>query len=193
VFERFAQEERGRGLGLGLAIVHDIVALHGGTVAAESEGHGRGSTFHVTLPIISAEEKDRHIDAVRSVNLSGRSVLVVDDDPPVLEMLEAAITGAGARVISASTCAAAMNSIESAPPDVVVSDLLMPFEDGFALIQRLRVHDAKKQRHTHAIAISAMPPQETRERTREAGYDAFIAKPLDPAVLIREISRLLTD
>lgn len=206
VFDRFRQGESGTmrshgGLGLGLSIARQIVELHGGTIRAESPGEGRGATFTVCLPLAAppavrpgpAVPRARPDDPDRSPSrrLENVDVLVVDDDAETREVLTVALGFEGARVTTAPSVAAAVAAIERRWPDVLVSDIGMPGEDGYDLIRRVRRLEAQRGRHIPAIALTAYAAAEDRRRTLHAGYDRHVAKPVEASAFAPLIASLL--
>jgi CheY-like chemotaxis protein len=195
VFDRFRQAEGGirrshGGLGLGLSIVKDLTELHGGSVIAESEGAGTGTTFTLTLPLV---KRDAILPAVshptsRVVALNGIPVLIVEDDPSTRLMLETALGGFGAAVLTVSSPNEAMRVLADRRC-VVISDIAMPDEDGYAFIARLRSAENGTPRRP-AIALTANARTEDRDRALSAGFDSFLAKPIDVHELAGEIERL---
>ena len=212
VFERFAQSDaasnrhRG-GLGLGLAIVRQIVEAHDGTISVHSEGAGLGTMFEVWLPI------DRRIpDAVAATGgatladvgiadsdhpLANLKLLIVDDDPDARAMLRIILADRGATVMSAASAEEAFDLIGADLPDLLISDIGMPGVDGYELLKRLRgtsAHHGTLQRTARflpAIALTSFTRDEDREQARLAGFDAHCAKPLQPLMLVRQILGLL--
>ena len=189
------------GLGLGLAIVRQLVELHGGTVAAHSLGTGRGATFEVRLPSELPTESVKRSSkpmvvpttAVQPHLLVGVDVLVVDDDEDARELLRTTLSSYGARVTAVASSAEATRALERSVPDVMVSDLGMPGEDGYALIRRVRSRPSAAGGLVPAIALTAYASDADREATRIAGYHAHVAKPFDPselAQLIHQFARL---
>jgi signal transduction histidine kinase/PAS domain-containing protein len=182
------------GVGLGLAIVRHIVEAHGGSVRAESEGAGKGATFHVTLPVTAAtrraDDTGRHVaiqevDPPRKRRLSGTRVLVVEDDPDGRDLVELALMREGAAVKTAGNARAALDEIEGASFDVVLSDIGLPERDGYWLateIKRVRPQLA-------VIALTAFGRPEDVTRALDAGFAAHLTKPVDPLELIDAISR----
>jgi PAS domain S-box-containing protein len=196
VFDRFRQAESGLrrihgGLGLGLSIVKDLTELHGGTVTAESEGAGKGATFTLTLPLV---KRDTLPEVTRHSNdhvggLDGIPVLIVEDDPSTRVMLQTALSRFGAAVLTASSADEAMRIILDGRRCVIVSDIAMPEEDGYAFIGRLRSAE-KDESHLPIIALTANARAEDRDHALRAGFDSFLAKPIDIRELADEIHRL---
>jgi CheY-like chemotaxis protein len=189
IFDRFRQgavtmTARG-GLGLGLAIVHHLVLLHGGTVAAESDGDGRGARFIVTLPVSQASRPTppAPIDLDERM-LAGARVLVVDDEPDTLQMLVAALTMQKADVARAVSADDALAMLQTFPADILVSDIRMPDKDGYALIHEVRRRERQGARRVAAVALTADAGPDDRERARRAGFDLHIGKPVDPQQLV---------
>ncbi len=210
VFQRFQQGDststrRHTGLGLGLALVRHLVELHGGTVHAASAGEGRGATFTVALPVAIARS-DAQADALASdrgahptaaaatstpaPSLHGVRVLVVDDDRDGLEMLAAILGNCGAEVRACASAAEAFDAVQSWRPDVLVSDVEMPGEDGYAFIRRVRALDSSRLARTPAVALTAYGRVEDRLRTLSAGYSMHVAKPADPTELAIVVANL---
>jgi PAS domain S-box-containing protein len=199
VFERFRQADisttrRHTGLGLGLAIVRHLVELHGGTVRAESEGEGRGASFVVELPSapVDAVDSDAHVesevapDGPAPAPLAGLRLLVVDDEEDTRDMLVMTLVGAGAEVAAASSVDEALDIFGHMLPHVVLSDIAMPDKDGFKLVEVVRFMGARMP----VIAVTAYAAARDRQRTRDAGFDAHLAKPIDPAELVETVARL---
>ena len=201
IFSRFSQANTRRtrhhsGLGLGLAIVRHFVELHGGEVQAASLGVGHGSTFTLRFPLaptgIIAEaspsaEKAVHDD---SSELNGFRILLVEDNPDVREVLLLMLEQAGAEVITAALATEAFNAFKSNRPDVIISDLGMPDEDGYSLMGRIRSVEGDAESPTPAIALSGYASSADRARSVAAGFHAHIAKPVDFALLVVEIRNL---
>ena len=199
VFDRFRQAESvssrsHSGLGLGLAIVRHIVELHGGTVHAESSGTGRGATFIVDMPVAAALR--RHDTAgwrkspptTPAPRLPAVQVLVVEDDTDARELLAMILRGAGATVTTASSVAEALESLHREPPHVLVCDIAMPGEDGYALIRRIRAGEGDST--LPAVAVTAFARREDRDRALDAGFDVHMAKPVDPSELVDAVAAL---
>jgi PAS domain S-box-containing protein len=202
LFERFRQGDstharRHGGLGLGLAIVRHIVELHGGTVWAESAGDGHGSTFVIELPI-------RRLEGVASTHwqagpqaageeipsLAGLRVLVVEDEGDARELVRVLLTRAGAQVQAVASADQALNALARQPADVVVSDLGLPGMDGYELIRRVHELAARRGLRIPGVALTAHVQEDDRRRALEAGYQAHVTKPVEPAALASAIAQL---
>lgn len=211
VFERFRQADSSTtraygGLGLGLAVVRHLVELHGGTVSAESGGEGQGAVFTVRLPRATGHDeaaaRAAHDATAESQtgetgdvsddapDLTGLRVLVVDDEPDTLEFLCVALSQYGAQVRAATSSARALETFVEWKPDVLVSDLGMPDEDGFALIGKVRALAPEQGGHTPAAALTAYVREEDRLRALAAGYQSHVAKPVDPKMLAAVVADL---
>jgi signal transduction histidine kinase len=205
VFERFRQADssKGRvagGLGLGLALVRHLVELHGGAVKAESPGEGCGSTFTVTLPVrakgAAAREAPRpprlpELSPVAATgSLAGVRVVVCDDEPDVRALVHEVLAAAGASVRVACSCAEALSLIGDAPPSVLVSDIGMPYCDGYALIRHVRALPHHQGGGTPAIALTAYTRGADVSDALSAGYQLHLAKPVDPGELVRMVANL---
>jgi len=209
VFDRFRQAESSStrshgGLGLGLAIVRHLIELHGGDVRAESEGEGRGATFTVTLPAADAVDEEVAAEqlrvavanASRSSELGngtgavrGLRVLMVEDEPDTREALAFMLTQAGAVVRPVESAEAALAAIAEWRPDVLVSDIGLPREDGYALIRRVRALE-EPDGTLPAVALTAYAQEQDRARALAAGYQAYLAKPVQPEELLAALGRL---
>ncbi len=206
VFDRFIQADssstRGHGgLGIGLALVKHLVELHGGSVAAQSPGAGQGATFIVRLPLPIAEIAEgstprRHPTAASmdgrlpGLRLDGCRVLVVDDDPDSVELASSILMGAGAEVRTCLSAAEAFAVLQAWRPDVLVSDIEMPGEDGHSLIRRVRALDRAQGGDTPAVALTAYGRTQDRVRSFTAGYTMHVPKPVDPGELTTIIASL---
>jgi two-component system CheB/CheR fusion protein len=217
VFERFRQAESSArrtqpGLGLGLAIVRQLVELHGGTVQAQSAGEGKGATFTIILPVpavlvqptrVQEEEEDAEERADRGLAgpvepapdpartlLAGLSVLVVEDDADSRESLVRILEQYGARVTGAASAREAIEALEAAVPDVLVSDIAMAGEDGYDLIREVRRLPAAEGGSLPALAVTAYGGESDRLLALSAGFQSHVAKPVAPAELVTEIARL---
>ena len=201
--ERFRQADSSvtrlhGGLGLGLAIVQQIVALHGGNVAVASAGDGRGATFtvrlpiprHATAPVHTPDAGDDRQATMASGEspLAGIDVLVVDDENDAREWLVRVLADAGAQVRAARSAAEALDAFGHAPPDVLLSDIGMPEVDGYALIRRIRALPVGEGGRTPAVALTAFARADDRQRALNAGYQMHIGKPVDQDELIAAVA-----
>jgi CheY-like chemotaxis protein len=191
-------------LGLGLAIVRHVVEMHGGTVAASSPGKGQGSTFKVRFPIASdillqpdkrppgAQGKQpmqpNQIDDKE--NLHGLRVLVVDDDLDTLEMLKVILQNRGAEVNTAFSARDALEALEHSLPDALVSDLAMPEQDGYELIELIRQRGPERGGNIPAVALTAYARVEDRVRALTAGFQMYVPKPVDANELVAVVANL---
>lgn len=200
VFDRFRQGDSGSsrrygGLGLGLSIAKQLVELHGGVITAQSEGEGRGATFTVSLPL------ERHYPAAapeptswnsEGRNLQGVEVLVVEDDTLSRAAMTRVLEDAGAQVRTADSAANTRSAFALRRPDVIVADIGMPEEDGYALLRHLRrVEEEQGLPRLLAIAVTAFARAEDRDRALAAGFDEHLPKPVDAERLIRVIAQRL--
>ncbi|MGE5412893.1 MAG: ATP-binding protein, partial [Syntrophomonadaceae bacterium] len=203
VFERFRQADSSStrlhgGLGLGLAIVRHLVEAHGGSAAAASEGPGRGATFTVRLPVspvrprrVAAEAEARGPGAPGSfATLDHVRVLVVDDDPDTVEVVRQVLESAGAQVTAAASAREALAALSARPPDVLLSDLGMPDEDGYTLIRKVRSLDPARGGRVPAAALTAYTRSEDRREALLAGFQVYLPKPVEPAELTAAVARL---
>ena len=204
IFERFRQADGSStraeaGLGLGLAIVRHIVELHQGSVRAESAGEGKGATFTVDLPIARGGGGGRHrrhrrprpgVRGAAPSRLDGVRVLVVDDDSDSRDLFTAILTHAGAEVTAASTVRDALASARRARPDVIVCDIAMPDDDGFALIREMGSWPIEQGGGVPALALTAYARLEDRDRALAAGFRAHLSKPVEPRDLLDTVTRL---
>ena len=205
-FDRFRQAEgsmsrRQGGLGLGLAVVRHLVELHGGNVRAESGGEGQGSTFTVDLPLAverrdpaRAEDRKREIErrkGERLARLDGLRVLLVEDDDDSRWLLGTMLKRQGATVTSTSSSLEALNAFETGAPDVVISDLGMPEENGLELMRKLRMFPAGRGGLVPSIALTGYATPKDRESALAAGYQLHLAKPVEASELIAAIFSLV--
>ena len=205
VFDHFRQADssitrRHGGLGLGLAIVRQLVVLHGGAVSARSAGVGEGAAFVVRLPgggaaaapLPSAGARAAApVDAFSEVDLRGLHLLVVDDDTDARELIAQLLVECGADVRQAGSAAAALHEFERETPDVLLSDIGMPERDGYQLIRDIRGFDAAHGGNVPAVALTAFARSEDRTRAMLAGYQAHVAKPIQPAELVSTVADLV--
>jgi CheY-like chemotaxis protein len=206
VFDRFKQSDssttrRFGGLGLGLALVRHIAELHGGSVSATSAGRNQGSTFCVNLPLSPVQQASAELaplaevaaaaprrpidDALRRVR-----VLLVEDDPDARELVGAVLVDAGAVVKSVSSAAAALDAFAKFRPQLLVSDIAMPDEDGYSLIRRIRALDPSQGGSIPSIALTAYTRAEDRTKALAAGFTTHIGKPVNPADLVAALGNL---
>ena len=209
VFERFRQADSSStrtygGLGLGLAIVRHIVEMHGGTVSASSPGPGQGATFKIRFPLAASrpaqletpppQSESKHpmepTPRDRGHTLNGVRVLVVEDDPDTLDMLKYILDNRGAEVMTAGSAQEALEALDRSKPDVLVSDVAMPDQDGFELIGRLRSRGPERGGNIPAAALTAYTREEDRQRALSAGFQSYVRKPVDPEELVAVVAGL---
>jgi CheY-like chemotaxis protein len=171
-----------------LSIARQIVELHGGSISAQSDGEGLGATFAVTLPVLSAATEAAGQNLGKHVDLKGLRVLVVDDEPDAREVLRRVLAEQGCGVAAADSALAALEQLQHFDPQVLVSDIGMPGIDGYELIKLMR--DRRPEPRPFAIAVTAFARPEDRDLAFAAGFDAHLAKPLDPAELIRMLGQV---
>jgi len=205
IFDPFRQADSSSirahgGLGLGLAIVRNMVELHKGGVEARSPGEGKGATFLVTLPLLPVRvdhdiPMDRALPKARSATqgLPGLRVAVVDDDADTRHLLAVTLKEAGAQPEVFATVAQALLGMRQSPPDLLLCDIAMPEEDGHDLIRQVRAIPEVWAQRLPAIALTAFASKEDATRAREAGFHMHLSKPTDPAVLVRAIASLVRD
>ena len=200
VFERFRQAESAlirsqRGLGLGLAIVRQLTELHGGTVTAASDGEGTGATFTIRIPLAddqvavfrrSAPEQIR----VPEPKLAGVRVLLVEDEPDARDLLTLALRVSGAEVQAVESAQQALLDLQSFNPDVLLSDIGLPLESGYDLIQQIRALPSDFSK-VPAVALTAFATEKDRQRALASGFQMHLSKPVEPRALIDAIERLV--
>jgi PAS domain S-box-containing protein len=196
VFERFRQADSSitrnhGGLGLGLAIVKHLVELHRGRVEASSSGEGRGATFRVVLPLMVVAAEAPQAEGRPAPRLDGVRALVVDDHEDGLELVAMILTQQGAEVIKASDAAVALTLLRDQRPNVLVSDLEMPGESGYDLVEKVRALPAGQGGLTPAIALTAFARPDDRVRALMAGFQAHLGKPMRPHDLAAVVAELV--
>lgn len=207
VFDRFRQADASStrihgGLGLGLSIVHQLVDLHGGAVSALSEGEGKGATFTVTLPFVGVVSNQKEAEAVPPIqsdeilsfdglpSLDGLKILVVDDEADTRDLIREVLKECGSEVITSSSAAEALIAIEQHKPDILISDLGMPDEDGYSLITKIRALPSERGGHIPAAALTAYARAEDRMRVLRSGFQFHLPKPVDSAELVTVVASL---
>jgi len=205
VFERFRQSDassarRHGGLGLGLALVRELVELHGGTVHADSAGQGQGATFTIDLPSARSAQVGRNRGdtptriATEAPSLAGLRLLIVENEADSRELLAVTLTRCGAQVTTASSCDEALDALRRAAaakslPHVMLSDLGMPKADGFDLIRKVRALAPEQGGRIPAVAVTGYVDLEDGQRALEAGFLSHVAKPIDPIAIAVEVAR----
>jgi CheY-like chemotaxis protein len=199
VFDRFRQADSSTtrsfgGLGLGLAIVRHLVELHGGTVSAQSDGVGKGATFTATFPLLADRTAPaahvQEISAPNDYSLDGLRVLLVDDEPEARQIISTVITRTGAEVRTCKSAHEALAKLSEWKPDVILSDIAMPEQDGYSFIRQVRSLPRDKGGDTPAAALTAYARDIDRRQALAAGYQMHIAKPIGASQLVTMIARL---
>lgn len=206
VFDRFRQADASStkvhgGLGLGLSIVRHLIEMHGGTVAAASEGEGWGSTFTVTIPLLQEitfpEPAAEHPEMVWKAHGPGNAcrldhvrVLVVEDQPDTRELITVILRGGGAEVLAAGSAEEALEVLHRFRPHVLLSDIQMPGKDGYSLIQEIRALPAEEGGNLPAAALTAYATAADRQRALAAGYQEHVPKPVEPSTVLETVSML---
>ena len=205
VFDRFRQADASTtrihgGLGLGLSIVHQLVDLHGGSVSVHSDGEGKGATFTIVLPFVGVIDAEKETEATQPAqevtpldglpSLEGLKVLVVDDEADTRELIREVLKECGSEVITSCSVAEALEAIEKHKPDILISDLGMPDEDGYSLITKIRALPAEQGGQIPAAALTAYARAEDRMRVLRSGFQFHLPKPVDSAELVTVVASL---
>jgi len=209
VFERFRQADSTvarshGGLGLGLAIVRHLTELHGGTVQATSEGVGLGASFSVILPVqvgtVAINSAELSVERITDTDrlsfdcpatLDGLRVLIVDDEPDSLEMIETALKECGAETSIARSSAAGLEAVMNTSPEILISDIEMPLDDGYSFIQKVRALPNGAGTEIYAIALTAHANKDDQARALEAGFQLHLRKPVEPTILVEKLTELM--
>jgi CheY-like chemotaxis protein len=185
--------------------VRNVVEMHGGEVSASSSGKGQGSTFKITLPfMVSVEEGQPKVPAIGSKAAPATAasserkihpldhvrVLVVEDDPDTLDLLKVVLDNSGADVVTAASAREAIDTFEHWRPDILVSDLAMPEQDGYQLIGEVRSRGPERGGNIPAVALTAYARSEDRRRALTSGFQMHLAKPIVPTELIAALASL---
>jgi PAS domain S-box-containing protein len=197
IFESFRQEDTSitrqfGGLGLGLSIVRYLVEAHGGTITADSPGEGQGATFTVSLPLINHVTKAASATplTVNDIDLTDVTVMVVEDNPDSLELIQVSLAQYGAHVVAFTEAEAALAAFENFQPDVLISDIGMPDMDGYALIRQIRNFSSRQSREIPAIALTAYVREEDVKKALNNGFQVHIAKPVNPTKIALTVAEL---
>ncbi|MEH2086228.1 PAS domain-containing hybrid sensor histidine kinase/response regulator [Nostoc sp.] len=199
IFERFRQADStttraDNGLGLGLAIVHHLVEMHSGTVYAVSEGEGTGAKFTVLLPLVEPQPeqliKESKVKVDNLSILNGLQILVVDDNADTRELIAFVLEQSGGQVRAVSSVGEALEALERLKPDVLVSDIGMPDEDGYSLIRKVRAQEAEQEEKILAVALTAFARDEEHRLALQAGFQVHVSKPIEPEKLVEVVANL---
>jgi signal transduction histidine kinase/integral membrane sensor domain MASE1/CheY-like chemotaxis protein len=201
VFERFRQAESPvtrshRGLGLGLAIVRHLTELHGGAVTATSDGEGKGATFTIRIPLATGERPikasivERNEPTPAPQPLKGVRVLLVEDEKDARELLELTLRVCGANVDAVESVQLAISNLQTSPPDVLLSDIGLPFESGYDLIRRIRAMPSDLSK-IPAVALTAFATEKDRQLALSAGFQMHLSKPVEPGALVEAIVHVM--
>lgn len=207
VFDRFRQADASitrthGGLGLGLSIVHQLVDLHGGTVTVQSEGEGKGATFTIMLPFVGVISNPQDAESEQTAqsdevipfdglpSLQGLKILVVDDEADTRELIQEVLQECGSEVITSASAEEALVALEQHKPDILISDLGMPEEDGYSLISKIRALPSERGGQIPAAALTAYARAEDRMRVLRSGFQFHLPKPVDSAELVTVVASL---
>ena len=204
IFDRFRQvksdsKRQYGGLGLGLAIVRYLVEMHGGTIFAHSAGIGKGSTFTVQLPILKAELVNqsngfsKRKAETQLPELKDIKILLVEDDTDCRELVALVLSNCGAQVTAVASVREALRSFEKQRPDILISDIAMPTEDGYDLMRQLQQRQEANKPLLKAIALTAYAREEDQQRTKEAGFTLHLSKPIMPIRVVKAVAELTID
>jgi CheY-like chemotaxis protein/nitrogen-specific signal transduction histidine kinase len=206
IFDRFSQADAittrsHGGLGMGLAISKAIMELHGGSIAASSEGEGKGSTFTVSLPVMPVNHTDVPAERIHPrgwaeislecpPEVAGLKILVVDDDADTCDMIRTVLEQCGSDVQTATTAEAGLELFKTRKPDVVISDIGLPEVDGYEFIRRIREDERGRRTKVPAVALTAFARIEDRVKALASGYQMHVAKPVEPGELLTIVASL---
>jgi CheY-like chemotaxis protein len=205
VFDRFRQADSSTtrahgGLGLGLAIVRRLIELHGGKVRAQSAGRGHGATFTLELPLsahqpgaaapLPSPSDDARAAPDRSRPLDGARIVVVDDDADSRALISRILKRAGASVTASSSARGGFRALKRVRPDVLITDIAMPDQDGYDLLRQVRALDGAN-RHTPAVAVTAYARSEDKEMALAAGFEAQVSKPMSADDIVSVVEDVL--
>jgi CheY-like chemotaxis protein len=207
IFDRFRQADGSTtrvhgGLGLGLSIVKHLVHIHRGTVKVDSQGKNQGATFTLSLPLASESpatpsKSDAHEPAVNITTpgfsriLEGLRILVVDDEADSRDLVKAILTECGGEVKCCESAAEGIQAVKEWKPDLLVSDIGMPVEDGYSLIKKVRNLRSKRAKQLPAVALTAYATKEDKARALSAGFQMHVAKPIEPETLAMSIASVV--
>ena len=197
VFDRFRQADSATtktngGLGLGLSIVRQLTEAHGGVARVESEGPGRGATFIIRIPLAGTQNAPASLAPEPreqpGSRLQGLKILLVDNEPDTRDFFRTVLEGSGSQVTTLSSASDALGVFETEPPDLLISDIGMPGEDGYWLIQQVRALPVDRGGQVPAVALTAYAGKENRKRVLDAGFQVHLPKPVEPTELIQAVA-----